>query len=394
MAVPGCPNCTTLDPFTDPLVAAVLHNRRHSPIARLPEDILLSILDYCDEDLVTRISLQQVSRQFRRLVLRPTSWDMSMSGNRGGTRQRPVRMKIDYGLLKHSPELHKKVLFNIRVDRLCTRCLPSFEQVQKESCKFDPRPEMPTPKCARCKERHSRYEFSKRRRGDVCYGRNGFVRVCRHKQISWSQIEAPIAQAKYDGSEVVRFKEHCKDPSHRRCPGSRPPLFRFRWYAGRTSQGVAKRKQRQIYLHLWWESHSRVNQLNLDGQGRLRAPFLRSLFRRTAMVRQPPLGAESDMGMSCFNHPQCRCVYYEIGNALGGSGAPTSENPVQDDTDDTSYIACLSKRPEIHQASSKRVNLERMSVRLCAKPPCVPRDDCIVTQYYRRIMVFDFYAGI
>lgn len=253
---------------------------------------------------------------------------------------------------------------------------------------------MSTHYCARCKAPHAKYEFPKRGRGSIYYGRKGFVRVCRHKQISWSQIEALIAQVRYDGSDFVHFKEHCKHPSHRRCPGSIPTQFRFQWYVGGTVQRMVRRENVPIYLHLWWESHSRVNQLNLDGQGRLRAPFLRSLFRRTAMVRQPPLGAESDMGMSCFSHPQCRCVYYEIGNALGVSEAPTFENSVPDDTDDTSYIACLRKRPGIHQASSNRVNLERMSARLCAKPPCVPRDDCIVTQYYRRIMLFELVSGI
>ncbi|EAQ93329.1 hypothetical protein CHGG_01564 [Chaetomium globosum CBS 148.51] len=346
MAVPGCPDCTSLDQFTDPLVAAVLHNCRHIPIARLPEDILLHILDYFDQDLAITIFLRQVSRQFRRLVLRRDPWDISRSGNDGGTMQGLVRVNRGYGLKKRSA-LHKKAP-------------------------------------------HAKYEFPKRGRGSICYGIKGFVRVCRHKQISWSQIEALIAQVRYDGSDFVHFKKHCKHPSHRRCPGSTPPQFRFQWYVGGTVQRMVRRENVPIYLHLWWESHSRVNQLNLDGQGRLRAPFLRSLFRRTAMVRQPPLGAESDMGMSCFSHPQCRCVYYEIGNALGGSEAPTFENSVPDDTDDTSYIACLRKRPGLHQASSNRVNLERMSARLCAKPPCVPRDDGIsnMTATYKLLAHF------
>jgi hypothetical protein len=402
MVVPGCPDCDSLDPITDPLVAAVLHNRRHIPIGRLPEELILCIMDYLTRDIHIGLCLGKVSRQFRRLVIRPIpgnhilGWNYANELEVGG-------MQVEYGLLKLGyPEVHKEVLSGTRRDQLCDTCLvlsiPNSTAgvvtplLCEQLCKFNLW-ETDEVYCAGCRCNHPEGAFSMQgRERQSCIGREGFARVCQHKQVSWSQIEHLVEQAMAHDNGVVGFEEYYEHPSHRACPSSTPPHFQSEWRVGESAQEIAQGESVPIYLHIRWESHSRVSEANLDDRGRLRAPFLRSLFQDTAIVRQPPLGTESYMGMSCFSHFLCRCVHYETGNDLERSGVSAVKETVED-TNATGFKCCLRKYPYIHGVSNDRLCHESMTVRLCAETPSVTQDHCIVVKYYRRILIHRLEKG-
>ena len=388
MVVPGCPDCASLNPITDPLVAAVLHNRLHIPIGRLPENLILCIMDYLRHDMHAGFCLGKVSRQFRRLVIRPIRGNYTLGWNNGHEVE-IGGMQVDYGILKilHA-KVYREILSAIRRDQLCNTCLAlsvpnntasmAAPLLCRRLCKFNlwGTPEI---RCAGCESFHPRRAFSGRGLArQICIGREGFTRVCQHKKLSWSRIEAIMAQATADANGNVRYKECYEHPSHRGCPASKPPHFEF-GYEGRPGQRIAHRLSSPIYLHIWWESHSQVSEANLDCRGRLRAPFLRSLFRDTAIVRQPPMGTESHMGMSCFSHRLCRCIHYETGNDL----------EALEDTNNLGFRYCLGNLPYIHRASNKRLCDEAMLMRLCAQRSSKTQDQCIVTTYHRKILIFE-----
>jgi hypothetical protein len=58
----------------DPLVAAQVYNNRFSPLARLPEELLLLILESLSDDAPTLHCLRIVSRTFFRLTYQPRVW--------------------------------------------------------------------------------------------------------------------------------------------------------------------------------------------------------------------------------------------------------------------------------------------------------------------------------
>jgi len=62
---------TLLEPnrIMDPLIAAQVYNRRHGAIGRLPEEILIQIVKYCQiNDVLSLFCLWRVSRRFRFLI--------------------------------------------------------------------------------------------------------------------------------------------------------------------------------------------------------------------------------------------------------------------------------------------------------------------------------------
>lgn len=68
----------------DPLVAAHVHNANHSPIYRMPEELVLQILGCLASDQLTILRLRRVATKFRRIVDEPELWKDIHAVLRGG----------------------------------------------------------------------------------------------------------------------------------------------------------------------------------------------------------------------------------------------------------------------------------------------------------------------
>ena len=226
------PDLDTLDPLT----TASIRNNRSSFIYRLPEEILLLILDqiHCsDDDIITYYCLRRVSRLFRRLVhadpvflnhavqatedysivrcaLAPPYWKLQ-------TRLPWFRETFDCqpGLLSALPNESRDTLCRyLRKDQICASCLRRCElngAVNKHSgripygtavwtgCKFGSWAVTYAHLfCWACMATHPTLAFSpsqallkkyKGRPGRACIGRQGYIRLCQHKTVTWAEVE-------------------------------------------------------------------------------------------------------------------------------------------------------------------------------------------------------------
>lgn len=233
----------------DPLLAARLYNNRHCPLPSLPNEILLYILRYLADDILSLHCLRRVCSIFRRFL------DVGMM-RRLCTPRNIILGSMGYRL---EPKLQAEFMQYLERDGLCNQC--------KEKGKI------------------SYYCPFKLRNGFVAvrsdkhFGRHGAVQLCEHRYITWSTIENHIMdwwkRCKQEGV-AMKWKEccdsfliECDDPSHNRpCRrGGTPTRPRARLQEKPLSRGVT--------LSLDWDPHHRIPQ---EEDGRIPAAKLKDIL--------------------------------------------------------------------------------------------------------------------
>ena len=279
----------------DPLIAAQVYNNRFCPISRLPEELLLCILDFLCDDVIALHCLRIVSRIFFRLLKRQL-----VIGSNAWYRVAPVSTKSNASYLQRDLMLQFRRL--LQRDGRCDNCRhwnDTCEYQLFDDCKFRQlfrrRPDGLRDHllyrrlyCYACHslqdvcEFSSTYQQSSRHQPERrCLGQQGSVQLCEHIQITWASIKAHIddwRQQQRGGDWhgcLDSFNIECHDASHdTRCTASEAPTW------PRALLGTSILDSGIVVLNLEWTPHSRIDALALTADGRMPAPELRALFQR------------------------------------------------------------------------------------------------------------------
>lgn len=300
----------------DPLIAVRLHNKKHSRILQLPEEVLLQIVSHCcsDDSIVTLYCLRRVSQTFRCLIYEPSIWKYTST---------PPPADNDMYETEYfwnlPTEQWKQLKQHLLRDGLCTECKLIRLGHYIPGCKFYSETSRSL-YCQKCDSLHDTHEFSlsstDTERGRQCLGRQGGVQLCEHVHIYWADIENHITYWKEAKSRgywrhcLDSFNIECRDPSHKTHCSAGLPTTGPRARLASTWEGVV--------LDLEWKAHSGLMTLAItpDGHARLPAPELRALFERyragTGGILFPSYPCANSLPeMTCFSRPGCVCVHYE-----------------------------------------------------------------------------------
>jgi len=269
----------------DPLVAAQVYNNRFCPlVSRLPEELLLCILDCLSNDVVTLLCLRVVSRVFLRLLKnQPVPWLQSFTPQTFDLRLQFRRLLSKDGRCDHCRRWNESSKYQLFDD-----C--KFQQKSRQSPDgtFDPLLYARL-YCYACHSFHDICQFSstyQRSSGPQpqrrCLGQQGSVQLCAHIQITWASIQSHIVGWRQQQCEGVdwracldSFSIECHDVSHdTRCTASETPTW------PRARLGTSCCDSDSVVLNLEWTPHNRMDGLALTADGRIPAPELRVLFRR------------------------------------------------------------------------------------------------------------------
>ncbi|PVI08513.1 hypothetical protein DM02DRAFT_722736 [Periconia macrospinosa] len=334
----------------DPLVASRVFNTHFCPlISKLPEELLLCILDYLWDDPVTLQCLRAVSSTFFRLLHRRSNlWNYAYHNNQsifwnfmylsylsitGIDAQGITAAYLDKSnALNLNHYLQWQLRRLLQRDGRCDNCKAWNDDYQRHTfdyCKFEApiivnTPCKPRLKCYGCYDQHDIYEFSleekmAKKHTRVCLGRQGTVQLCEHVQIPWARIETHIKTFWYQEHHsdwqtwLDEFKIECKHSSHdTRCTPSEAPT----WPQARL--GLSSLRSR-IILSLEWEPHCRLDMLTLTKSKRISAVELKLMFENLrrqgpADILCPPYHSGTLQEMICFHQSSFTrpLLYYKM----------------------------------------------------------------------------------
>lgn len=340
-----------LQDVMDPLIASQAYNNRFCPLTRLPEELLLNILDFLRYDDVTLYCLRWTSRIFLRLLHR-------QSGFWGPRYYVFSPMCMDYFKMVRLRRLAEK-------DARCENCRRwnARQKHNVQPCKFresrlrekpihqgceDWMCDYSRPYCSVCGTNHDICQFPmayqmppqlQDPRPQVCVGQLGSVQLCKHVYITWDTIKAHIdgwrrqrggvgACAESDWRACLEsFSIECHDATHdMRCLDCETPS----WPRARlgTWGGYCSNDLGYVILYLEWSPHGRIDSLKPTADGRIPAAELRALFRKFRRLGPadrlyPPGFPETLPEMACLRHNFP--IYYKMGDEEEPS--PTSSSP-------------------------------------------------------------------
>jgi hypothetical protein len=336
----------------DPLIAAQVWNAYHSPIGRLPEELLLEILHWLGEDIVALHCLRWASRTLRRLIyshdiwsyLKLPAWKRTYDNLDAG----------DFWIFADE-RLRRQLQQHIHKDRMCEACLLHCDmseggddigvrllQTSPDSCRFTDSGAylwgLPL-YCHGCGADHDVRQFSEAEKQvekaeRQCLGRQGAVQLCEHVHIPWATIEAHIShwrQRKPGDWQTCldNFDIECNDPSH----GTGCADKGYLPWPRATLESTGDRR---VVLKMEWQAHSGPGSLTLTHGGRAPVSELRSFFAKNrqgaANIFLPSYPANPLPEMACFDPSKCSCLDYGAGvkqkddedkKATDTSGIPT-----------------------------------------------------------------------
>ncbi|KAI2468891.1 hypothetical protein F4781DRAFT_396231 [Annulohypoxylon bovei var. microspora] len=397
---------SNLEQTMDPWMAAQEYNNRYSLLARLPEEILLNILDsFDDNDVVSLCCLRRVSRTFRRIIFETRFWKRVASEKRSPFHH---NVENDYHLTLYQANELKHLL---QKDGMCLRCYMFCDapirgffrrivhflcsdyddrRVFKRHCKF--RSCTGSEKfCYACNKYHDVLSFSQHEADSKtpnCLGHEGSVQLCEHVHIPWAKIEEHITrwaicnpgnwQACYNA-----FNIECHHPSHDiRCMPDQPPT----WPRARLRD--SKCDSRRIILCLEWAPHSDLDTFTITDR-QVPAPEMRELFRRyregAASIFLPSSPSDPLPEMACFDPKTCRCLHYETGQQVEGPGI-TSPTEDWDNVNDLWQHGCHSYH-DLQRNHGYGLNGHRVD-HIKHWPQGFYNPACLITIYQRDILVY------
>ncbi|KAI1799770.1 hypothetical protein F4811DRAFT_567764 [Daldinia bambusicola] len=300
-----------LEQTMDPLLAAQVYNAKYNRLCSLPDELLLAILHYIDDDgkdRPTMYCLGHVSQKLRRLVALEHDW------------WRPWELPF-----------HQQLQFRqrLRKDKTCDMCrnwrdwrddfmYRNWAKPKPLRCKFRPWSDSSLAlhgpyRCVRCHTDHSIEQLTDWGNPWKSIGRRGAVQLCEHIWISWTTIEHHILKWRkrepWDWEAcIANFNVSCHDRSHdMRCTSSSAPS----WPRARLRVYMLD----WIYLVLRWEPHTGPNFFTSTPDGRIPAAELRAVFRKyregLASMMLPSYPPGSLPEMACFSD-DCTWIRYEM----------------------------------------------------------------------------------
>lgn len=334
----------------DPLIASQTYNNNFCPLTRLPEELLLNMLNLLYGDDVTLYCLRWTSRIFLRLLYQQSGfWTM--------------HIRVDSPCcLDHYKLLQLRLLLG--KDGRCKTCRRwnSRQRYTIEPCTFkgSSQRENPIflgceywwsqysrPHCRVCDTDHDSCQFPmayqtlpelQNPHPQMCQGHLGSVQLCEHVYIKWATIKAHIdawrrhcgERGAYTGSDwkacLKSFSIECHNAAHNiRCMDSEAPS----WPRARLGTTSDFWNYDYVILYLEWTPHGRLDSLMPTTDEKIPAAELRALFRKFRCLGPAntfyPLGASDTLPeMACFKRDFP--IYYKTGEEkhVGHKSPPSS----------------------------------------------------------------------
>lgn len=327
------------EPSIDPLIAVQIQNMKDSRLVRLPEELLLCILDSIGDDAVALFCLRRVSRKLRRIINTPRIWKRT----RLSLSHRKLKTETDSPVLLSFDET-QQMERHLQHDGMCGECKLSCDASAEEwsirvrqlslqyslsdklrsTCRFQ---SLSTDRlnCHACGTSHNVGSFAPVYQDPSdegyrrCLGRQGAVQLCEHVHVSWDGIESHMSEWRtrrsggWDEEDwkacMDDFRIECRDPSHDGlCTVEDGPV----WPRARLQNAAFE--PRMVVLSLEWSHHSRLDALAYNPGGQVRASDIRKLIKgcreSTGGILFSPAHPDSLPEMACYDSSKCRCLYY------------------------------------------------------------------------------------
>lgn len=379
----------------DPLIAAQIHNIENSRLGGLPEEILLHILGHVDE--VSLYCLRRISRKFRRLIFEPKIWHR-MEQSRG-----LYNYELRSGL---SVRQTKELAGHLRKDGLCDEC-KSWCDVRADgslkrradpmTCRFRSQGRRSL-RCPPCDAYHDSRAFpsaDQSRRDWQCLGRLGAVQLCEHVHVSWSNIEGHVKKWRERTSEgrgwgeekwqscLGDFSIECRDSSHdARCTDEEVRTW------PRARLVTTELYPDAVFLTLEWKPHSGLDIFTRTPDGQALPSELRELFKGyregAGGVIIPSYTPNLLPEMACYDPDDCCCLLYDPGSSK--TWGPTRRTEFASFFRKNRPFGCFSLHRHTRRIHWRYIQQVQMKKHW---PRGIGDSVCLVTNYERRVQVFD-----
>ncbi|KAI1867256.1 uncharacterized protein JN550_006987 [Neoarthrinium moseri] len=386
----------------DPLVAAAFHNQNCSTLCRLPEELLIKVMAYIDGLGVQ--CLRRTCRVFLRLYSSPryiathdlnakhTSdflpWSQPVTGFSAEDKLSYLLINGEEGYCAGCQDVRGKQSFDKKMQRITSTYMH----------------------CSGCRVDHPVGLFSASQRKApnktrICIGREGLVRLCDHRTMSWTEISSIVSRLRRfeSGSNGRTIYISCKDESH--VPAHHRAGFSKAEYQIYPTFIVAEYSNGGIYLELDWTGHLPISS---TGRGERTTPsFMRSQLENLRAGAAEFIAPESPLGqlpeMSCFDPNRCNCLDYSGVEHLSHSWQLTPPEEIDfltcrsrrnfklvalGPSKNTACVTALEKQPGGHCTlrNTTRLTNGEGQVRIIIDS-CAKGSPCLQVEYWRRIEV-------
>jgi hypothetical protein len=300
----------------DPLIAAGFHNLTCSPLCRLPEELLLDIM--VQLDLLSIQCLRRVSRLFLRLYSSPifrNSYNISKSYPASYEHWYEPKYQLHDSWRKTLP-----VLLNRDLTGYCEDC--QRRRIHQSWTNKSIALTQEYLHCSGCNIDHPICLFSKIQRlippiTRVCIGREGFVRLCYHKIITWEKIiQTSLQLAKLNTNSANVLLSQCGHSSHFPKHHNKHPFLTNQQTICPAITVTGNRNSR-IFIELIWYGHLCLPDIGFDDEGNnnMAIPYLmrqqlRQFRQGTAEFIVPEIYPGRLLEMNCFDPNRCSCLRY------------------------------------------------------------------------------------
>lgn len=325
----------------DPLLAACAHNKEFSLLLKLPDEILLNILQFLLLDIREIYYIRRVCRKLRYMAyddaLEPRLFrtNQVLRGSHMLHQDRFISgedNRMPFGVLPWDAAPGFEAA--LRKQTLCKPCQAAHpERMPPGGCVFF---ETPTRfiYCAGCNTYHPRnaFSYSQRRRsqaGRICIGREGQLQLCEHVSITWADIEAHLAKSskEHDFFKAVSdFHIVCQHPSHNFACKSTSRLAPSEASCNDHTRPCARLQvdttlttghSTPIWLVLCWKPYSSSKIMTAPENGQIEATRLRELYqdyrKNAASFIVPGPVRTTTPEMLCFDPEKCGHILYRNG---------------------------------------------------------------------------------
>lgn len=305
----------------DPLIAAGFHNLTRSPLCRLPEELLLDIMERLD--LVTIQCLRRASRLFLRLYsssvfsnthdMKPAelgiatfeNWSEPEKDLSDNPWQQELKTLLGKDTLPYCQDCHERRRDNLIWTRKYNALTSDYLY------------------CSGCHTEHPVCLFSKTQRSRcsrtrVCIGRQGFIRVCEHLAITWDDVIMTAKSISGLDTDLAKvFLETCNHESHfpKHHRKHTPLVNNQNIYPDIRVLGNIDNGARLV---IKWHGHLRLPKLRFDHKGynKIATPSLirqkLEEFRRNTPAKYllPEVSPGHLIEMQTFDPNRCSCLRY------------------------------------------------------------------------------------
>ena len=290
-------------------------------------------------------------------------------------------------------------------DKFCKRCIEGLEEFESYDYQMESKFSKANTamlECYGCGRYHRSTMFSpahlalEEHQRKTCIGREGFVRLCDHKDVEacLAELKGRLAKRlKSDEGELDKYGEEeekqdlrlliakCSHSSHHSTCGQpgcnagvRADLFYTRYGDYR--------------IEMSWAAHSGYSTFPSYGPRGFEASEMRALFHRqrqnAAQFIVPPLYPGHLLEMACFRPSQsgCNCIYYGRGRAVDLKRGKEGEQHGECGGHVHLGLGPTDAQPKQHRLSIRRA---WVPIKTCSQPPkgVEGASPCIVTTYCR-----------